>query len=225
MSIFNKTINCTINNLPKEFETLVTQWATLKNGNMSCAVSGTTCSLTIDEDTCAFSFPTTGNYSGSYQWSITICDAPDYECCTILNRESFSGIDGNNTSSADQRYNLIICKYNGALKCLNSVSIDGFSLSDLFNIPKGRYNITSSTDVYITRALVNSNLASANTINISDNLYLSTNLINVGVKTIVKSKEDTSKQFINIGGVFYLPYSSSILTISAKEPSVESTTE
>ena len=120
MSILNKTINCTINNLPKEFETLVTQWATLKNGNMSCAVSGTTCSLTIDEDTCAFSFPTTGNYSGSYQWSITICDAPDYECCTILNRESFSGIDGNNTSSADQRYNLIICKYNGALKCLNS---------------------------------------------------------------------------------------------------------
>lgn len=225
MSIFNKTINCTINNLPKEFETLVTQWATLKNGNMSCAVSETTCSLTIDEDVCTFSFPTTGNYSGSYQWSITICDAPDYECCTILNRESFSGIDGNNTSSADQRYNLIICKYNGALKCLNSVSVDGFSLSDLFNIPKGRYNISSINDVYITRALINPNLASANAINISDNLYLSTNLINVGVKTIVKSKEDTSKQFINIGGVFYLPYSSSILTISAKEPSVESTTE
>ena len=225
MSIFNKTISCTISILPKEFETLVTQWATNKSGNMACTVSETTCSLTIDEDVCTFSFPTTGNYSGSYQWSITICDAPDYECCTILNRESFSGIDGNNTSSADQRYNLIICKYNGALKCLNSVSVDGFSLSDLFNIPKGRYNISSINDVYITRALINPNLASANAINISDNLYLSTNLINVGVKTIVKSKEDTSKQFINIGGVFYLPYSSSILTISAKEPSVESTTE
>lgn len=225
MSIFNKTINCTINNLPKEFETLVTQWATSKNGNMACTVSGTTCSLTIDEDVCTFSFPITGNYNGSYQWSITICDAPDYECCTILNRESFSGIDGNNTSSADQRYNLIICKYNNILKCLNSVSIDGFSLSDLFNIPKGRYNITSLNDVYITRALVNSNLASANAINISDNLYLSTNLINVGVKTIVKSKEDTSKQFINIGGVFYLPYSASILTISSKEPNSTSTTE
>ena len=117
------------------------------------------------------------------------------------------------------RYNLIICKYNGALKCLNSVSVDGFSLSDLFNIPKGRYNISSINDVYITRALINPNLASANAINISDNLYLSTNLINVGVKTIVKSKEDTSKQFINVGGVFYLPYSASILTISSKEPS------
>ena len=219
MSIFNKTISCTINNLPKEFETLVTQWATNKSGNMACTVSETTCSLTIDEDVCTFSFPTTGNYSGLYQWSITICDAPDYECCTILNRESFSGIDGNNTSSADQRYNLIICKYNGALKCLNSVSVDGFSLSDLFNIPKGRYNISSINDVYITRALINPNLASANAINISDNLYLSTNLINVGVKTIVKSKEDTSKQFINVGGVFYLPYSASILTISSKEPS------
>ena len=219
MSIFNKTISCTINNLPKEFETLVTQWATNKSGNMACTVRETTCSLTIDEDVCTFSFPTTGNYSGSYQWSITICDAPDYECCTILNRESFSGIDGNNTSSADQRYNLIICKYNGALKCLNSVSVDGFSLSDLFNIPKGRYNISSINDVYITRALINPNLASANAINISDNLYLSTNLINVGVKTIVKSKEDTSKQFINVGGVFYLPYSASILTISSKEPS------
>lgn len=219
MSIFNKTISCTINNLPKEFETLVTQWATNKSGNMACTVSETTCSLTIDEDVCTFSFPTTGNYSGSYQWSITICDAPDYECCTILNRESFSGIDGNNTSSADQRYNLIICKYNGILKCLNSVSVDGFSLSDLFNIPKGRYNISSINDVYITRALINPNLASANAINISDNLYLSTNLINVGVKTIVKSKEDTSKQFINVGGVFYLPYSASILTISSKEPS------
>ena len=219
MSIFNKTISCTINNLPKEFETLVTQWATNKSGNMACTVSETTCSLTIDEDVCTFSFPTTGNYSGSYQWSITICDARDYECCTILNRESFSGIDGNNTSSADQRYNLIICKYNGALKCLNSVSVDGFSLSDLFNIPKGRYNISSINDVYITRALINPNLASANAINISDNLYLSTNLINVGVKTIVKSKEDTSKQFINVGGVFYLPYSASILTISSKEPS------
>ena len=219
MSIFNKTISCTINNLPKEFETLVTQWATNKSGNMACTVSETTCSLTIDEDVCTFSFPTTGNYSGSYQWSITICDAPDYECCTILNRESFSGIDGNNTSSADQRYNLIICKYNGTLKCLNSVSVDGFSLSDLFNIPKGRYNISSINDVYITRALINPNLASANAINISDNLYLSTNLINVGAKTIVKSKEDTSKPFINVGGVFYLPYSASILTISSKEPS------
>lgn len=224
MSIFNKTISCTINNLPKEFETLVTQWATNKSGNMACTVSGTTCSLTIDEDVCTFSFPTTGNYSGSYQWSITICDAPDYECCTILNRESFSGIDGNNTSSADQRYNLIICKYNGTLKCLNSVSVDGFSLSDLFNIPKGRYNISSINDVYITRALINPNLASANAINISDNLYLSTNLINVGVKTIVKSKEDTSKQFINVGGVFYLPYSASILTISSKEPSTSAST-
>lgn len=224
MSIFNKTISCTINNLPKEFETLVTQWATNKSGNMACTVSETTCSLTIDEDVCTFSFPTTGNYSGSYQWSITICDAPDYECCTILNRESFSGIDGNNTSSADQRYNLIICKYNGALKCLNSVSVDGFSLSDLFNIPKGRYNISSINDVYITRALINPNLASANAINISDNLYLSTNLINVGVKTIVKSKEDTSKQFINVGGVFYLPYSASILTISSKEPNTSAST-
>ena len=217
MSIFNKTISCTISNLPKEFEALVTKWATEKSGNMACTVSETTCSLTIDEDVCTFSFPTAGDYSGTFQWSITICDAPDYECCTILNRESFSGIDGNNTSSADQRYNLIICKYNGALKCLNSVSVSGFCLSDLFNIPKGRYNITSLNDVYITRALVNPNLAAANSINISDNLYLSTNLINVGVRTIVKSKSDTSKQFINVGGVFYLPYSASILTISAKE--------
>ena len=42
MSIFNKTISCTINNLPKEFETLVTQWATNKSGNMACTVSETT---------------------------------------------------------------------------------------------------------------------------------------------------------------------------------------
>lgn len=217
MSIFNKTVNATIGNLPATFKSVVESFASDKSGNVSCTVSGTSCSLVIDEDTCSFTFPSAGSYTGTYQWSITICDAPDYEFCSILNRESFSGIDGANTSEGDQRYNLVIFKYNKKLVCMNSVGASGYCLSDLFNIPKGRYNITSLNDVYITKALINPDLTTANSIYLTDNLYVSTNLINVGVKTIVKSKSDDTKQFINVGGIFYLPYSASILTISSKD--------
>lgn len=163
--------------------------------------------LSINDKNVTIGYDLIGTKQNSlFNWYI--CDTVGYETIIILYN---SGTESDSTFGL-ANYNRIYFNVKNQLVSNPKISE---TLAAQFNVLRGRfdsYESDGSDDdvIMLTKCVYNDspNTETGEAI-VADNLYVSTNLRSTSFKTIVKDED--GKQFINIGGVFYLPYSEEII--------------
>lgn len=169
--------------------------------------------LSINDKNVTINYDLIGTKQNSlFNWYI--CDTVGYETIIILYN---SGTESDSTFGL-ANYNRIYFNVKNQLVSNPKISA---TLSAQFNVLRGRfdsYESDGSDDdvIMLTKCVYNdgSNIETGEAI-VTDNLYVSTNLRSTSFKTIVKDED--GKQFINVGGIFYLPYSEEIIYPSWSE--------
>lgn len=169
--------------------------------------------LSINNKNVTINYDLVGTKQNSlFNWYI--CDTVGYETIIILYN---SGTESDSTFGL-ANYNRIYFNVKNQLVSNPKISV---TLAAQFNVLRGRfdsYESDGSDDdvIMLTKCVYNdgSNIETGEAI-VTDNLYVSTNLRSTSFKTIVK--DENNKQFINVGGVFYLPYSEKITYPSFSE--------
>ena len=162
--------------------------------------------LSINNKNVTINYDLIGTKQNSlFNWYI--CDTVGYETIIILYN---SGTESDSTFGL-ANYNRIYFNVKNQLVSNPKISV---TLAAQFNVLRGRfdsYESDGSDDdvIMLTKCVYNdgSNIETGEAI-VTDNLYVSTNLRSTSFKTIVKDEDN--KQFINVGGIFYLPYSEEI---------------
>ena len=163
--------------------------------------------LSINNKNVTINYDLIGTKQNSlFNWYI--CDTVGYETIIILYN---SGTESDSTFGL-ANYNRIYFNVKNQLVSNPKISA---TLAAQFNVLRGRfdsYESDGSDDdvIMLTKCVYNdgSNIETGEAI-VTDNLYVSTNLRSTSFKTIVKNED--GKQFINVGGIFYLPYSEEII--------------
>ena len=163
--------------------------------------------LSINDKNVTINYDLIGTKQNSlFNWYI--CDTVGYETIIILYD---SGTESESTFGL-ANYNRVY--FNVKNKIVSNPKISE-TLAAQFNVLRGRfdsYESDGSDDdvIMLTKCVYNngSNIETGEAV-VADNLYVSTNLRSISFKTIVKDKND--KQFINVGGFFYLSYSEEII--------------
>lgn len=163
--------------------------------------------LSINDKNVTIDYDLVGTTTNSlFNWYI--CDTVGYETIIILYNY---GTESESTFGS-ARYNRIY--FNVKNKLVSNPKISE-TLAAQFNVLRGRFDSYESDGgdddvVMLTKCVYNdnSNIETGEAI-VADNLYVSTNLRSTSFKTIVKNED--SQKFINIGGIFYLPYSEEII--------------
>lgn len=169
--------------------------------------------LSINNKNVTINYDLIGTKQNSlFNWYI--CDTVGYETIIILYN---SGTESDSTFGL-ANYNRIYFNVKNQLVSNPKISA---TLAAQFNVLRGRfdsYESDGSDDdvIMLTKCVYNdgSNIETGEAI-VADNLYVSTNLRSTSFKTIVKDED--GKQFINVGGIFYLPYSEEIIYPSFSE--------
>ena len=169
--------------------------------------------LSINNKNVTINYDLIGTKQNSlFNWYI--CDTVGYETIIILYN---SGTESDSTFGL-ANYNRIYFNVKNQLVSNPKISA---TLAAQFNVLRGRfdsYESDGSDDdvIMLTKCVYNdgSNIETGEAI-VTDNLYVSTNLRSTSFKTIVK--DENNKQFINVGGIFYLPYSEEIIYPSFSE--------
>lgn len=169
--------------------------------------------LSINEKNITINYDIVGTTTNSlFNWFI--CDTVGYETIIILYN---SGTSSESTFGM-ANYNRMYFNVNNKLVCNPKISE---TIASQFNVLRGKFDSYEANDreddvIMLTKCVYNdgSNIETGETI-IADNLYVSTNLRTASFKTIVK--DENGDQFINIGGIFYLPYSEDIVYPSWSE--------
>lgn len=169
--------------------------------------------LSINDKNVTINYDLIGTKQNSlFNWYI--CDTVGYETIIILYN---SGTESDSTFGL-ANYNRIYFNVKNQLVSNPKISE---TLAAQFNVLRGRfdsYESDGSDDdvIMLTKCVYNdgSNIETGEAI-VADNLYVSTNLRSTSFKTIVK--DENNKQFINVGGIFYLPYSEEIIYPSWSE--------
>lgn len=169
--------------------------------------------LSINDKNVTISYDLIGTKQNSlFNWYI--CDTVGYETIIILyNSETES-----DSTFGLANYNRIYFNVKNRLVSNPKISE---TLAAQFNVLRGRFDSYESDGgdddvIMLTKCVYNdgANIETGEAI-VADNLYVSTNLRSTSFKTIVK--DQNSKQFINVGGIFYLPYSEKITYPSFSE--------
>lgn len=163
--------------------------------------------LSINDKNVTIGYDLIGTKQNSlFNWYI--CDTVGYETIIILYN---SGTESDSTFGL-ANYNRIYFNVKNRLVSNPKISE---TLAAQFNVLRGRFDSYESDGgdddvIMLTKCVYNdgANIETGEAI-VADNLYVSTNLRSTSFKTIVK--DENSKQFINIGGIFYLPYSEEII--------------
>lgn len=163
--------------------------------------------LSINNKNVTINYDLVGTKQNSlFNWYI--CDTAGYETIIILYN---SGTESESTFGL-ANYNRVY--FNVKNKIVSNPKISE-TLAAQFNVLRGRFDSYESDGgdddvIMLTKCVYNngSNIETGEAV-VADNLYVSTNLRTTSFKTIVKDKND--KQFINIGGFFYLSYSEEII--------------
>ena len=163
--------------------------------------------LSINDKNVTIGYDLIGTKQNSlFNWYI--CDTVGYETIIILYN---SGTESDSTFGL-ANYNRIYFNVKNRLVSNPKISE---TLAAQFNVLRGRFDSYESDGgdddvIMLTKCVYNdgANIETGEAI-VADNLYVSTNLRSTSFKTIVKDED--GKQFINIGGVFYLPYSEEII--------------
>lgn len=169
--------------------------------------------LSINNKNVTINYDLIGTKQNSlFNWYI--CDTVGYETIIILYN---SGTESDSTFGL-ANYNRIYFNVKNQLVSNPKISE---TLAAQFNVLRGRfdsYESDGSNDdvIMLTKCVYNdgSNIEIGEAV-VADNLYVSTNLRSTSFKTIVK--DENNKQFINVGGIFYLPYSEEIIYPSWSE--------
>ena len=163
--------------------------------------------LSINDKNVTINYDLVGTKQNSlFNWYI--CDTVGYETIIILYD---SGTESESTFGL-ANYNRVY--FNVKNKIVSNPKISE-TLAAQFNVLRGRFDSYESDGgdddvIMLTKCVYNngSNIETGEAV-VADNLYVSTNLRSTSFKTIVKDKND--KQFINIGGFFYLSYNEEII--------------
>ena len=163
--------------------------------------------LSINDKNVTINYDLVGTKQNSlFNWYI--CDTVGYETIIILYD---SGTESESTFGL-ANYNRVY--FNVKNKIVSNPKISE-TLASQFNVLRGRFDSYESDGgdddvIMLTKCVYNngSNIETGEAV-VADNLYVSTNLRSTSFKTIVKDKND--KQFINVGGFFYLSYNEEII--------------
>ena len=163
--------------------------------------------LSINDKNVTINYDLIGTKQNSlFNWYI--CDTVGYETIIILYD---SGTESESTFGL-ANYNRVY--FNVKNKIVSNPKISE-TLAAQFNVLRGRFDSYESDGgdddvIMLTKCVYNngSNIETGEAV-VADNLYVSTNLRSTSFKTIVKDKND--KQFINVGGFFYLSYNEEII--------------
>ena len=169
--------------------------------------------LSINNKNVTINYDLIGTKQNSlFNWYI--CDTVGYETIIILYN---SGTESDSTFGL-ANYNRIYFNVKNQLVSNPKISV---TLAAQFNVLRGRFDSYESDGgdddvIMLTKCVYNdgSNIETGEAV-VADNLYVSTNLRSTSFKTIVK--DENNKQFINVGGIFYLPYSEEIIYPSWSE--------
>lgn len=169
--------------------------------------------LSINNKNVTINYDLIGTKQNSlFNWYI--CDTVGYETIIILYN---SGTESDSTFGL-ANYNRIYFNVKNQLVSNPKISA---TLAAQFNVLRGRFDSYESDGgdddvIMLTKCVYNDgvNIETGEAI-VADNLYVSTNLRSTSFNTIVK--DENNKQFINVGGVFYLPYSEKITYPSFSE--------
>lgn len=169
--------------------------------------------LSINNKNVTINYDLIGTKQNSlFNWYI--CDTVGYETIIILYN---SGTESDSTFGL-ANYNRIYFNVKNRLVSNPKISE---TLAAQFNVLRGRFDSYESDGgdddvIMLTKCVYNdgANIETGEAI-VADNLYVSTNLRSTSFKTIVK--DENSKQFINVGGIFYLPYNEKITYPSFSE--------
>ena len=163
--------------------------------------------LLINDKYCNITYNMSLSSNANYYWFL--CDSLGYETLIILCDSPTVNENGYRATFGTALYNAIYFLNNG--KLIRNPQIDE-PICSQFNIPNGSVIENSDDRVIFTKCTFNNGVNIETGSNeITDKLYISTNLVSTGFLTEIAG---SGQKFINIGGVFYLPYNNVVLGLS-----------
>ena len=203
---FSTSINTTISELAEKLISWQEDGASISDITIS-SVNDIT--LLINDKYCNITYNMSLSSNANYYWFL--CDSLGYETLIILCDSPNVNENGYHTTLGTALYNAIYFLHNG--KLVRNPQVDE-PICSQFNIPNGliidsdnNKNVLLTKCTFVNKALT----TNVGETELSDTLYLSTNLSSTGFLAKVISLE---KEFVNIGGIFYLPYNNVVLGLS-----------
>ena len=194
---FSTSINTTVSELAEKLISWQEDGASISDITIS-SVNDIT--LLINDKYCNITYNMSLSSNANYYWFL--CDSFGYETLIILCDSPNVNENGYHTTLGTALYNAIYFLYNG--KLVRNPQVDE-PICSQFNIPNGLIiDSDNNKNVLLTKCtFVNKTLTTnVGETELSDTLYLSTNLSSAGFLAKVISLE---KEFVNIGRFFYLP--------------------
>ena len=194
---FSTSINTTVSELAEK----LTSWQEDGASISEIAISSVNdITLLINDKNCNITYNMSLSSNANYYWFL--CDSLGYETLIILCDSPNVNENGYHTTLGSALFNAIYFLHNG--KLVRNPQVDE-PICSQFNIPNGliidsdnNKNVLLTKCTFVNKALT----TNVGETELSDTLYLSTNLSSAGFLAKVISLE---KEFVNIGRFFYLP--------------------
>lgn len=201
---FSTSISTTVSELAEK----LTSWQDNGASISDIAISNINdISFLINDKYCNVKYNISSSQNANYFWFL--CDSVGYETLIVLCDSPIVNENGYKGSLGNALYNAIYFLHNGRL--VRNPQIDE-PICSQFNIPNGPVVESSDDRVIFTRCTFNNGVnIEIGSSEITDRLYISTNLVSAGFLTEIAG---SGQKFINIGGIFYLPYNNVILSLS-----------
>ena len=204
---FSTSISTTVSELADK----LTSWQDSGASISEIAISNINdISFLINDKYCNVKYNMSSSQNANYYWFL--CDSVGYETLIVLCDSPIVNENGYKGSFGNALYNAIYFLHDGRL--VRNPQIDE-PICSQFNIPNG-WNSLDTDSTILTKCTYNDGInLTTGTNQVADKLYISTNLSSVGYKTKIVTG---AKEFICIGGFFYLEYNSSISNLSKYRP-------
>lgn len=204
---FSTSISTTVSELADK----LTSWQDSGASISEIAISNINdISFLINDKYCNVKYSMSSSQNANYYWFL--CDSVGYETLIVLCDSPIVNENGYKGSFGNALYNAIYFLHNGRL--VRNPQIDE-PICSQFNIPNGWSSLDTDSTI-LTKCTYNDGInLTTGTNQIADKLYISTNLSSVGYKTKIVTG---AKEFICIGGFFYLEYNNSISNLSKYRP-------
>lgn len=201
---FSTSISTTVSELAEK----LTSWQDNGASISDIAISNINdISFLINDKYCNVKYNISSSQNANYFWFL--CDSVGYETLIVLCDSPIVNENGYKGSLGNALYNAIYFLHNGRL--IRNPQIDE-PICSQFNIPNGPVVESSDDRIIFTRCTFNNGVnIEVGSNEITDKLYVSTNLVSAGFLTEIVG---SGQNFINIGGIFYLPYNNVVLGLS-----------
>lgn len=204
---FSTSISTTVSELADK----LTSWQDSGASISEIAISNINdISFLINDKYCNVKYNISSSQNANYYWFL--CDSVGYETLIVLCDSPIVNENGYKGSLGNALYNAIYFLHDSRL--VRNPQIDE-PICSQFNIPNGWSSLDTDSTI-LTKCTYNDGInLITGTNQVADKLYISTNLSSVGYKTKIVTG---AKEFICIGGFFYLEYNNSISNLSKYRP-------